>query len=184
MTVPGCGSKEIGLSHLAFSKSGAHLRNTPAEILTSLDRAASDVKNGDASGCFVTEVNVSEDLDYDGGSDEWEEGEVQEDGEVSLPMVQGTSTGGATDPSVGVLQQSSADDGGTTVQWKEAHRGSRKVRQKAGGLLPSGKKDWWWDTQNDRTGVGDGVTEGAGKQTKEMRGGKEQTQEPNNSNVA
>ncbi|KAJ1134563.1 hypothetical protein NDU88_001014 [Pleurodeles waltl] len=109
-------------------------------------------------------------LDYNEGSDEWEKGELHEEGGVALPVMKGSKRGGAIDQSVGVLQKSTVDDGGITRQWTEARsRGLNEGREPGG--LPSGDKDWWsvWDTESSGTGtkacksvgVGDGVILGA-----------------------
>ncbi|KAJ1199912.1 hypothetical protein NDU88_003744 [Pleurodeles waltl] len=140
--------------------------NTPAEIPTSLDRVVPGVKNGNASGRLVNKVNAGEnelELNYDEGRDVWEEGEVHEDAEVRLPMVQGTKSSSAMDSSVGVLQKSSVDHGDTAGK-------QRSLAVKSKNEMKSQRVTFR-------------VIEGAGEQKKALEGEKGQTQEPKDSKV-
>ncbi|KAJ1171883.1 hypothetical protein NDU88_003740 [Pleurodeles waltl] len=109
--------------------------------------------------------------DYEEGSDEGEEGELPNKGEMSLPLRRKQGEVVQKNHQLlfyrGLERMMEAPPGSGQ---KLAGR-SRKDMQELGDL-PSSKKNWWsvWDLQSGGTGtkvcksigVGDGVNEGAG----------------------
>ncbi|KAJ1209357.1 hypothetical protein NDU88_004735 [Pleurodeles waltl] len=90
---------------------------SPVALPLALDTAVLDVQCEKMSDRLMLEVNIGEnelELDYDEGSDKWEEDDMHAVGEVCLLVAQDNVSGGTTGPVAGVLQKSSVDNGGTS----------------------------------------------------------------------
>ncbi|KAJ1129048.1 hypothetical protein NDU88_007419 [Pleurodeles waltl] len=87
-----------------------------------------DEQVGRMSDRFMPDVNAGADeleLDYDEGSDEWEDGEVRIGNQEWQPVAKGNGSGGAIFSAVGVFHKSSVDSRGASRQRKEARKGNR-----------------------------------------------------------